>query len=84
MDNMVQQTKQFGSILSTSAAHNSRDNKTKDSKILQGKFNKLIYAKVVLWLGFFCGCSFHHKTIQLNTLKDWYWHNFNHWQCGEH
>ena len=53
MDNMVQQTQQFGSILSTSAAHNSRDNKTKDSKILQGKFNKLIYAKVVLWLGFF-------------------------------
>ena len=51
--------------------------KKKDRAILQGKFDKLIDAKVLLRCCFFCRSSFYCKTVQLNNSKGWYWHNFN-------
>ena len=44
-------------------------NKTEDREILQGKSDKLIYAKVLLWLGFFVDALSTTKQFSLTPQK---------------
>ena len=56
-------------ILQTSAAHSSWGGKTKGHAVLQGKFNKVIDVKVLLWSCFFVDTPSTAKQFSLKTQK---------------